>query len=265
MLSAHEAPAFTVERPESECPLLFTCDHAHWRVPEALGSLGLPSDELRRHIGWDIGALAVAQRLAAHFGATLVASGYSRLVVDCNRHPERHDAMPVKSEATDIPGNRDLDAAARAARVAAFHAPYHAAITALLDARAARGRAVVYVAIHSFTPVYLGVARPWQVGLLSNRDRRLTEPLLAALRADPTLCVGDNVPYRVTDEGDYGIPVHAEARGLPNVLIELRQDEIAEPCGQQRWAARLAALLPTAVAEAGIGALGATTEPRDRP
>lgn len=255
MLAAHEAPAVTVERPDSDSPLLFTCDHAHWRLPEALGSLGLPSAELRRHIGWDIGALAVAQALAARFGATLVASGYSRLVVDCNRHPSRHDAIPVRSEATDIPGNRDLDAAARAARVAAFHAPYHAAIAALLDARAKTGRTVIYVAIHSFTPVYLGVARPWQIGLLSHRDRRLTESMLAVLREDPSLNVGDNVPYRVTDDGDYGIPVHAEARGLPHLLIELRQDEIAEAAGQHSWAERLAGLLPRAIAAAGVGVL----------
>jgi predicted N-formylglutamate amidohydrolase len=124
--------------------------------------------------------------------------------------------------------------------------PYHGAISSLLDARLAAGRPVVFIAIHSFTPEYLGQSRPWQVALLSHRDRRLTDWMLAALRQDPALCVGDNTPYRVTDEGDYGIPVHAERRGLPHLLIELRQDLIAEAAGQGAWIERLASLLKTA-------------------
>lgn len=252
MLAAFEPPAVSVTRPESRSPFLFTVDHASRRIPAALGDLGLPPTERERHIAWDIGALGVATLLADHCGATLVASGYSRLVIDCNRHVWRDDAIPSRSELTDIPGNRGLSEADREARRRCFHQPYHERIAALLDARQRAGCATVYIAVHSFTPVYKGEARPWQVALLSNRDRRVADILLRELRRVPGLCVGDNIPYRLTDEGDYGVPVHAERRGLPHVLIELRQDEIAEPAGQHVWAARLPPLLRLAASELGI-------------
>ncbi len=252
MLASHEPPAVTVRFPDSQSPLFFTCDHASKRIPEVLGDLGLAPAERARHIAWDIGALGVAERLAAHFEATLVASGYSRLVIDCNRQLWRDDAIPLQSELTEVPGNRHLSDAAQEARRACFHRPYHAQIQALIEAREQAGRATVYVSVHSFTPVFKGAARPWQVALLSNRDRRVANILLRELARDPALCVGDNIPYRLTDESDYGVPVHAERRGLPHVLIELRQDEIADERGQHAWAARLAPLLRLVLAEIGI-------------
>ncbi|MGD9601511.1 MAG: N-formylglutamate amidohydrolase [Gammaproteobacteria bacterium] len=254
MLAEFEPPAVTLVRPDSRSPFVFTVDHASARIPQALGDLGLAHAERTRHIAWDIGALAVATLLAGQFDATLVATGYSRLVIDCNRHPWREDSIPPVSELTEIPGNRGLSAADREARRQAFHAPYHAAISGLLDARLHAGRPLVYVAVHSFTPVYKGEARPWQVAMLSNRDRRLADFLLRELHRDPSLCIGDNIPYRVTDEGDYGIPVHAESRGIPHVLIELRQDEIVEPAGQRAWVARLAPLLARALIELDLAA-----------
>jgi len=241
-----------VIRPESTSPFLFTCDHASSRIPVALGDLGLPRTERERHIGWDIGALGVASCLADSFGATLVATAYSRLVIDCNRHTWREDAIPLHSELTAIPGNRDLSEADKEARRAHFHRPYHARIADLIETRQRTGQVIVYVAIHSFTPVFKGEARPWQVALLSNRDRRVADILLRELRGEAGLCVGDNIPYRLTDEGDYGVPVHAEQRGLPHVLIELRQDEIADPAGQRAWANRLHPLLQQAAHELGI-------------
>ncbi len=252
MLAAHEPPAVTVQRPDSHSPLFFTCDHASNRIPEALGDLGLAPAERARHIAWDIGALGVAEQLAAHFEATLVATGYSRLVIDCNRHLWRADAIPLHSELTEVPGNQDLSEPAQEARRACFHQPYHAQIHTLLETRRQAGSATVYVSVHSFTPVFKGDARPWQVALLSNRDRRLADILLRELGRDPALCVGDNIPYRLTDESDYGVPVHAERRGLPHVLIELRQDEIADARGQRAWAERLAPLLRQATLELGL-------------
>jgi predicted N-formylglutamate amidohydrolase len=243
-----------VTRPHSPSPFFFTCDHASNRIPVALGELGLPAHELARHIAWDIGALGVATLLAEQFDATLVASGYSRLVIDCNRHLWRDDAIPVCSEWTEVPGNRNLSESDKAARQTTFHRPYHAQIEALVDARQRAARAIIYVAVHSFTPVYRGESRPWQIAMLSNRDRRLSDILLRELKRDAALCVGDNIPYRLTDEGDYGVPVHAERRGLPHVLIELRQDEIAEPAGQRAWAQRLRPLLQLAAREIGIDA-----------
>ena len=246
LLKPHEPAAFLLERPEAQSPFVLTCDHASQRIPEALGDLGVSAAERERHIAWDIGALAVARGLMHALDATLISTGYSRLVIDANRPPGRFDAVPETSEATEIPGNRGLPQAAIEMRQRALFDPYHAAISGLLDARLAAGRPAIFIAIHSFTPVYLGQSRPWQVALLSHRDRRLTDWMLAALRQDPNLCVGDNTPYRVTDEGDYGIPVHAERRGLPHLLIELRQDLIAEPAGQGVWIERLASLLKIA-------------------
>ena len=256
MLLPHEPPAVTLARPHSDSALVFTCDHASARVPACLGDLGVPAAEWARHIAWDIGALSVAERLAAYFDASLVASGYSRLVIDLNRQLWRHDSIPEVSESTPIPGNCNLSAADRAARAEALHRPYHQTIDDLLTARAARGIPTAYVAIHSFTPSFKGVSRPWPIALLSHRDRRMTDLLLTALRAEPDLSVGDNTPYRVTDETDYGIPVHAERRGLPHLLIELRQDEIATPAGQDAWARRLAPLLARVTEQLGLASGG---------
>ena len=244
LLQPDEAPAVSVSRPHGRSPVFLTCDHASQRLPRAVGDLGVAAADLDRHIAWDIGALAVAQGLSDALDATLVASGYSRLVMDMNRPLHRADLFPVCSEATAVPGNAGLDDAARAARRQALFEPYHGTITRLLDAR--RGRPTVLVSIHSFTPVYAGHARPWDIALLSNRDRRLTDCLLAALRADPALTIGDNIPYRLTDDGDYGVPVHGEQRGLAHVLIELRQDGIASAAGQRAWVRRLAPLLHAA-------------------
>lgn len=243
LLGPDEPPAVTVTRPAATSVFVLTCDHASNRFPAALGDLGVSASERDRHIAWDIGALAVAQGLSAALDASLVASGYSRLVMDMNRPPQRADLFPVISEHTPIPGNEALDEAARTARRRELFEPYHDSIARLLDARQARGLPSVLVSIHSFTPVYAGVARPWEIALLSNRDRRLTDLLLAALRREHVLNVGDNIPYRLTDEGDYGVPVHGEQRGLPHTLIELRQDTIASASGQRQWVARLAPLL----------------------
>ncbi len=157
----------------------------------------------------------------------------------------------MRSEATDVPGNAGLSAAARAARERLVWSPYHAAIISLLDARAAAGRRTVYVSIHSFTPVFLGQTRAQHVAVLSRRDRRLADSLLIDRACDPALCVGDNIPYRMTDEGDYGVPVHAEGRGLPCTLLEIRQDQIALPEQPDAWADRLAPLLAAAARRLG--------------
>lgn len=249
LLAPHEPPAVSVLHADSVSPFFFTCDHASRRVPASLGDLGVPAAEWERHIAWDIGALGVAERLAAHFEATLVATGYSRLVIDCNRQLLRHDCIPELSELTPVPGNCNLDPAERALRAEVLHRPYHDTIARLLDARAAAGLPTIYLAIHSFTPVFKGEQRPWQIAMLSNRDRRVAEILLRELGRDSDLVVGDNIPYRLTDETDYGVPVHAERRGLPHVLIELRQDEIADGRGQQAWVERLVPLLEVVARE----------------
>ncbi len=256
LLGPDEPAAAVISRAGAASPFLFLCDHAGRRIPRALGTLGLDEADLGRHIAWDIGARGTAERLAAALGATLIRQRYSRLVIDCNRAPGHETSIAARSEATEIPGNRNLTWGEIAAREQAVFHPYHALIAETLDRRQASGQRTLVVSVHSFTPVYLGVARFWDAGVLHDRDPTLGRALAALLR-DERLHVGDNEPYRLTQTSDYTIPVHAERRLLPYVELEIRQDRIATPLGQAQWAARLARLLPLAAAEAGqIGLVG---------
>jgi len=232
-----------VERAEGGSPFLLVCDHADRRFPEATGSLGVAAEDLERHIAYDIGILPVARAAAAALDAPLVAQTYSRLVIDCNRPTHVPQSIPELSEQTAIPGNRGLAASQRQARIEALFRPYHEAIAALLEARAARGQPSMLIAMHSFTKVYMGASRPWHIGLLYNRDGRLAAPLLELLTSDAGLTVGDQLPYAVDDEHDYTLPVHGEQRGLWHVGVEIRQDLIAERAGQEQWMERIGALL----------------------
>ncbi len=247
LLGSDEPAAVGCERAEAKSDFVLVCDHAGNRIPAALGDLGLSPAERERHIAWDIGAFGLARALSARLDAVLVWQNYSRLVIDCNRPPASNELIVTRSEATDVPGNRGLDGAAREARMTAIFAPYHAAIAALLDARAAAGRNTVFVAVHSFTPTYHGVARPWHLGLLYGADRRLADRLFACIGSADDLVVGDNQPYTI-DEHDHTLPEHPLRRGLPNVLLELRQDLLATAEAQQGWAERLADWLNRAAA-----------------
>jgi predicted N-formylglutamate amidohydrolase len=247
LLDPDEPPPVIVEHAESRAPVVFVADHAGRRLPRRLGDLGLAALELERHIAYDIGILPVAQTLARAFDAPFVAQTYSRLVVDCNRPPHVAQSIPEISELTEIPGNLNLSQAARQARIDALFRPYHGAIEALLEARAAAGLRTVLIAMHSFTPTFRGIPRPWLIGLLYNRDSRLARPLLELLNRDSAPYVGDQLPYVVHDESDYTLPVHGERRGLPHVGIEIRQDLIAEAQGQVAWAAWLEGMLREAL------------------
>lgn len=247
LLGPDEPPACEVVRPEGSSPFFLTCDHASRRIPVRLGDLGLTEAERARHIAWDVGAAGLARTLSERLDAALVLQNYSRLVIDANRPFENPDSIPVRSETTEIPGNRNLGADAVAARRREIFGPYHERIGDLLERRAEAGRATVVVAVHSFTPVYHGVQRPWHLAVLYGRDPRFARSLLAVLAGESGLCVGDNEPYQVDDESDYGIPVHAEKRGLPYALVEVRQDEIETEDRQRRWGERLAAWLGAAL------------------
>jgi predicted N-formylglutamate amidohydrolase len=237
-----------LENESGDSVFFLTCEHAGRAFPRRLGRLGLPEAETLRHIAWDIGIGAVGRGLSRLLNAAVILQKYSRLVIDCNRDPNVPSSIPEISETTEIPGNRNLDEAERVARVDAIFRPYHNAIAAALDRRAAAGRASALVALHSFTPVFKGVSRPWHVAVLFNRDPRLAHALAELLRAEGDLMVGENEPYQVTDLTDYTIPVHGERRGLAHVEIEIRQDLITEPAGQGEWAERLGRLLPAAYA-----------------
>ncbi len=221
-------------------PFLLTCDHYGRLIPRALGDLGLPESELARHIGWDIGIAGVAERLSKDLDAHLIVQRYSRLVIDCNRPPNAASSIPLISEATTIPGNEGITREAAAMRRAEIFDPYHRRIDAVIDTRRHNNMPTILVSLHSFTPVYAGIARPWHIGTLYHRDTHLPPLLLTALRAEADLVVGDNEPYAVSDETDYTIPVHGEARGLISTGIEIRQDLISDQAGQQQWAERLA-------------------------
>jgi predicted N-formylglutamate amidohydrolase len=243
LLAPDDQPAVRLLRPEGRSDFLLTADHAGRAIPHRLGTLGLAESELARHIAWDIGIAGVTEHLAEMLDATAVLQNYSRLVIDCNRQPGLDSSIPAVSELTAIPGNERLSSADRELRRQEIFVPYHERIAALLDARRAAGRHTVLVAMHSFTPVFKGVAREVEVGVLYNRDARLAHIMLDLLRGEGDLAVGDNQPYAVGDLSDYTVPVHAEKRGLPHVEIEIRQDLIADAAGQIAWAARLARLL----------------------
>ena len=246
-----DPPAVTVINEHGRAPLVLLCEHAANHIPARYANLGLPPEALARHIAYDIGAAEVARRLAAQLDAVLVLTGYSRLLIDCNRPLDAPSSIPVVSEATAIPGNRDLPPAERAGRDRLFFAPFRDRVGALLDARRAAGRPTALIGMHSFTPVFLGVARPWDAGVLYRRAHRLAATLREGLCEDPALIVGVNEPYRVTAEGDYTVPWLGEARGIPTALIEVRQDLIADAAGAVAWAGRLAGVLAGVAADRG--------------
>jgi predicted N-formylglutamate amidohydrolase len=243
LLGQGDVPPIHEVNAAGSSPFLLTCDHYGRLIPRRLGGLGLAADELTRHIAWDIGIAGVADALSRHLDAHLIAQRYSRLVIDCNRPLAAPSSIPRISEATAIKGNEGLARDALLARRQAIFDPYHRRIDEVIDARLREQRPTVLVSLHSFTPVYAGIDRPWHVGTLYHRDARLPPLLLKLLRAEPELVVGDNEPYAVRDETDYTIPVHGEARGLMNSGIEIRQDLIAGAAGQSEWEERLARVL----------------------
>lgn len=224
--------------------LLLVCDHASNVVPRALDDLGLPHHELRRHIGWDIGAAAVTRHLVAAMDVPAVMTRFSRLVVDCNRAPDHAGLIPPVSDLTEIPGNRGLTSEARAARMAELYEPYHAELDRQIDRLTAlSGADPVIVSIHSFTPVMDGIERPWEIGVLWNVDPRLPVPLIDRLRRERELTVGDNQPYSAREGFGHTLDTHGDGRGLANALVEVRQDLIDTEHGARDWAARIKSAL----------------------
>jgi len=249
LLAADEPAPVTAYNTDGKSPFLLVADHAGNVMPRALGRLGVAEAERERHIAWDIGIAGLGRLLADALDATLIQQNYSRLVIDCNRPPGTPTSIPEISEHTPVPGNAGLSEASRAARAREIFWPYHERIEAELNRRQQSSRTAVLVALHSFTPVFMGVARPWHVAVLYNRDPRFGKPLMAVLNAEKEFTVGNNVPYRVSDATDYTIPVHGERRGLHHVLIEIRQDLIAGEDGQRAWGTLLGRVLPQAYQE----------------
>lgn len=238
LLTGAEPPVVETVNAASDTPVFFICDHASHRIPNRLNGLGLGPKDIQSHIGWDIGAAILARSLAETRSAPLVLTGYSRLVIDCNRPLESPGSIPATSAGIAIHGNRNLSAAELADRRDTFFRPYHQAITDLLDRRKRNRVPTVLFSMHSFTPDYPGEERPWHIDFGYNRDRRLAGLLLnESLGSD--ILVGDNQPYKVEDDSDYSLPNHGERRGIPHVLVEIRQDTLASPEAVAIWADRL--------------------------
>jgi len=242
LLTSGDPEPVIVERPGGASPFLVVCDHAGRAIPRRLGRLGVAEAELERHIAWDIGAGAVASELGRRLDACVVRQAYSRLVVDCNRPLNVESLIPEVSDGAPIPANHGLAPAQRLQRIAAIHAPYHDAIERLIEARLAERRPVMLVAVHSFTPTMNGFQRPWRFGVLHGGDSPLSARMLEALRAEEGAAVGDNQPYAL-GPFDCTVPLHAQARGVDYLELEIRQDLIAEADGQLRIAEKVERLL----------------------
>jgi predicted N-formylglutamate amidohydrolase len=248
LLEASDSQPVVVHSAGAGAVFLFTCDHAGRETPHRLGRLGLAESVFDLHIAWDIGAGAVTRRLAKALKATCILQRYSRLVIDCNRDPQRPDAAPAESDGVPIPGNANLSPDDRAERVAAIHAPYHRAIADEIDARLAKAQPTIMVFMHSFTPRMGGVDRPWHFGVIHDGASPFSAAVLRRLGALPGVVAGDNEPYP-WDQVDYSAPLHAVARDLDYLELEIRQDLIADEAGQARIAAMLAEVLPAAASD----------------
>lgn len=234
-----DPPAVTVLNAAGRSPYVLLCEHASRYIPPRYAKLGLPEHELTRHIAWDIGAEGIARHLSKALDAPLIMSGYSRLLIDCNRPIGVPTSIPEVSETTSIPGNIGLDGEERQRRADLFYWPFQKAVMAHLDERQRKGTPTIIFGVHTFTPMFKGFQRPWHAGVLYRRSADFGERLLAELAA-PGLTLAANEPYIIEDDHDHTVPVHGEARGLEAVLIEVRQDLVAGAEGQAEWAGRLA-------------------------
>lgn len=233
--------------------VILLCDHASNALPAQYGSLGLPASELKRHIGYDIGAGSVTRTMAAALGCPALLTRFSRLLIDPNRGEDDPTLIMRLSDGALVPANVAMTPEEASHRLRTYYQPYHAAIAQLIDGALAAGRAPSIVSIHSFTPSWRGTPRPWHAGILWDADPRLAVPLIDALRINESLTVGDNEPYNGALKGDT-LYKHATLRGLANALVEIRQDLIAEPAGQQAWAGRLVRIIEGFFADPALAA-----------
>lgn len=247
LLSPSDGPPVEVVNPEGSSDVVLVCEHAANRIPAALGTLGLGKAQRLTHIAWDPGAAPMARHIGAAMDAPLVMARFSRLVYDCNRPPTAPSAMPRRSEAHVVPGNADLCEAERRARVAEIYLPFRRRLSDLLDERRAAGRRSVLVTVHSFTPVYAGIAREVDLGILHDTDSRLADEMIRIEEQRGDLVVRRNAPYGPQDGVTHTLAEHALARGLLNVMLEIRNDLIEDARSQELMAARLSRLIGAAL------------------
>lgn len=241
LIGRGEPPVYEAVNDAGRTPLQLVCDHASRRVPAALGDLGLADAHFDRHIAYDIGAARVTCQLAEALDAPALLAGYSRLVIDLNRPPGHPESIPEVSDGTEIPGNRGIGETAQRQRVTALFEPYHDAIHEGVASLWRRSKPPALLSIHSFSPRFGGAVRPWDVGVLWNRDPRIAQPLMEKLAARG-LSVGDNLPYSGRKLA-YTINMHGAASGLANCVVEINQDQIADAPGVERWVGLLADMM----------------------
>ncbi|MCZ4280869.1 N-formylglutamate amidohydrolase [Kiloniella laminariae] len=234
LLALDEPAPVEIINPDSENPFLFLCDHATAFIPRSLEGLGVEEHHMKRHVAYDIGIKGVTEGLAAHFGSRAVFSNFSRLIVDPNRKLESDALMPVASDGCVVPWNKALSGEDRQARLDTFYWPYHNTITRTIDDMLDKGQVPVILSMHSMTHEMAGVPRPWPISVLWNQDPRLAQPFMTRIREAGILC-GDNEPYSGRDGHGYTMATHADLRGLPNILIEVRQDLISDQSGIAQW------------------------------
>jgi predicted N-formylglutamate amidohydrolase len=234
--------SFEIVGGRADAGLLLVCDHAGNAFPPGYGTLGLPEDQLQRHIAYDIGAAAVTRAIAAATSAPAILTHFSRLLIDPNRGADDPTLIMRLSDGAIIPGNRTLDQTERDKRISRYYAPYHRAIDDVIDRCLATGVPPAILSMHSFTESWKGVPRPWHVGILWDKDARLARPLLQYFGAEGSLIVGDNQPYTGALEGDC-MWQHGTQRGLAHAIIEVRQDLIRDDRGQQAWAQRITGII----------------------
>ena len=258
------ADSYELLEGDLESGLLILADHASNYIPSEYADLGLPQAALARHIACDIGVGPLARDLAERFRAPAILTTFSRLIIDPNRGEDDPTLIMRLSDGQVVPGNAQVSAAEREQRLHRFYRPYHAAIEEVIDAMVAAGRPPALFSIHSFTPIWKGEHRPWHAGLLWDRDWRFSEPLLAGLRAEHGLRVGDNEPYSGTLRNDT-MHRHGTMRGLAHTLLEVRNDLIDKPAGVLEWADRLEPILRDALADATLSEIrhyGSETDER---
>ncbi|MFW8595697.1 N-formylglutamate amidohydrolase [Cribrihabitans neustonicus] len=240
--------AVEVVNPDGAGAVLLLCEHASSDIPARYDGLGLKPEDRQSHAAWDPGARAVALHLSAALDAPLVAGRVSRLVFDCNRPPEAASAMPEKSELIEVPGNANLTPEQRQERVDRVYTPFCEAVTRVIEARQKAGLQTNIVTMHSFTPVYYGQPRRVEIGVLHDSDSRLADAMLAAAPALPHRRIERNEPYGPADGVTHSLKVHALSRGLPNVMIEIRNDLLRSPADEQAMAEEMLTLLRPALA-----------------
>ena len=224
-------------------PILLLCDHAGHQVPDHFNRLGISLEQLKRHIGWDIGAADMTRRMASRLGATAILNHHSRLIIDPNRRPYSPTSIPPISDGCVVPANQNLFLDEVKSRISGFFLPYHRAVARQIGTMRREGRVPALIAVHSFTHRLNGENRPWQIGVLWRGDQRLSAPALERLREQEDLVVGDNQPYTGLYELGYTMAFHAQRTGLPHIMLEVRQDEIDRKSKAEEYADLIAAVL----------------------